>query len=296
MSDSPVPMPADGAAAPAYGGTPAEAASAPRRRPTSIHDLRAYKERGERFVMLTAYDYLSAQILDEAGVPVILVGDSLGMVMLGYDSTVPVTMDEMLHHTRAVSRGAPNTLVVGDMPFGTYQDGPSQALANATRFLKEAGANAVKLEGGGPMVESVAKLVRAGIPVMGHLGLTPQSVNQFGGFKVQGREASAADAIVEDAKALEAAGAFSIVLECVPTEVGRRVTEAVSVPTIGIGAGDEMDAQVLVWHDFLGLTTGRLPRFVKQYANLRGEVTGAVKAYMSEVADGEYPAPEHRYE
>ncbi len=296
MSDSPVPMPADGAAAPAYGGTPAEAASAHRRRPTSIHDLRAYKERGERFVMLTAYDYLSAQILDEAGVPVILVGDSLGMVMLGYDSTVPVTMDEMLHHTRAVSRGAPNTLVVGDMPFGTYQDGPSQALANATRFLKEAGANAVKLEGGGPMVESVAKLVRAGIPVMGHLGLTPQSVNQFGGFKVQGREASAADAIVEDAKALEAAGAFSIVLECVPTEVGRRVTEAVSVPTIGIGAGDEMDAQVLVWHDFLGLTTGRLPRFVKQYANLRGEVTGAVKAYMSEVADGEYPAPEHRYE
>jgi 3-methyl-2-oxobutanoate hydroxymethyltransferase len=269
---------------------------AARRRPVSIHDLRAIKERGERFVMLTAYDASSAALLDELEVPVILVGDSLGMVVLGYESTVPVTLDEMLHHTRAVSRGAPNAIVVGDLPFGTYQDGPSQALASATRMLKEAGANAVKLEGGGPMVEVTAHLVRAGIPVMSHLGLTPQSVNQFGGFKVQGRDEAAADRLVEDAVALADAGAFAIVLECIPTELGRRVTEAVPVPTIGIGAGPHTDAQVLVWHDLLGLTTGRLPRFVKQYVDLRSEISGAIKTFQHEVADGEYPGPEHSYE
>jgi 3-methyl-2-oxobutanoate hydroxymethyltransferase len=268
---------------------------AARRRPVSIHDLRAAKERGERFVMLTAYDASSAALLDELAVPVILVGDSLGMVVLGYDSTVPVTLDEMLHHTRAVSRGAPNAIVVGDLPFGTYQDGPSQALASATRMLKEAGANAVKLEGGGPMVEVTAHLVRAGIPVMGHLGLTPQSINQFGGFKVQGRGEAAADRLEDDAVALAEAGAFAIVLECIPSELGRRVTEAVAVPTIGIGAGPDTDAQVLVWHDLLGLTTGRLPRFVKQYADLRSEISGAIKTFQHEVADGEYPGPEHRY-
>jgi 3-methyl-2-oxobutanoate hydroxymethyltransferase len=268
---------------------------AARRRPVSIHDLRAIKERGERFVMLTAYDASSAALLDELEVPVILVGDSLGMVVLGYESTVPVTLDEMLHHTRAVSRGAPNAIVVGDLPFGTYQDGPSQALASATRMLKEAGANAVKLEGGGPMVEVTDHLVRAGIPVMGHLGLTPQSVNQFGGFKVQGREEAAADRLVEDAIALADAGAFAIVLECIPTELGRRVTEAVAVPTIGIGAGPHTDGQVLVWHDLLGLTTGRLPRFVKQYVDLRAEISGAIKAFQHEVTDGEYPGPEHSY-
>jgi 3-methyl-2-oxobutanoate hydroxymethyltransferase len=269
---------------------------AARRRPVSIHDLRAAKERGERFVMLTAYDASSAALLDELGVPVILVGDSLGMVVLGYDSTVPVTLDEMLHHTRAVARGAPNAIVVGDLPFGTYQDGPSQALASATRMLKEAGANAVKLEGGGPMVEVTAHLVRAGIPVMGHLGLTPQSVNQFGGFKVQGREEAAAEQLVEDAIALAEAGAFAIVLECIPTELGERVTEAVPVPTIGIGAGHHTDGQVLVWHDLLGLTSGRLPRFVKQYVDLRAEISGAIKSFQHEVADGEYPGPEHRYD
>jgi 3-methyl-2-oxobutanoate hydroxymethyltransferase len=269
---------------------------AARRRPVSIHDLRAAKERGERFVMLTAYDASSAALLDELAVPVILVGDSLGMVVLGYDSTVPVTLDEMLHHTRAVSRGAPNAVVVGDLPFGTYQDGPSQALSSATRLLKEAGANAVKLEGGGPMVEVTTHLVRAGIPVMGHLGLTPQSINQFGGFKVQGRAEAAADRLVDDAVALAEAGAFAIVLECIPSELGRRVTEAVAVPTIGIGAGPDTDAQVLVWHDLLGLTTGRLPRFVKQYADLRSEISGAIKSFQHEVADGEYPGPEHRYD
>lgn len=253
------------------------------------------KERNEKFAMLTAYDYSSAALLDELGVPILLVGDSLGMVVLGYDSTVPVTLDEMIHHTRAVSRGAPNSIVVGDLPFGTYQDGPSQAMASATRMLKEAGANAVKLEGGGPMVEVTAHLVRAGIPVMGHLGLTPQSVNQFGGFKVQGRDEAAAQQLVDDAVALADAGAFAIVLECVPSELGARVTAAVDVPTIGIGAGAQTDAQVLVWHDLLGLTTGRLPRFVKQYVDLRSEIAGAIKSFSAEVADGGYPGPEHVY-
>jgi 3-methyl-2-oxobutanoate hydroxymethyltransferase len=264
-------------------------------RPVTIHDLRAAKERGERFAMLTAYDASSAALLDELGVPVLLVGDSLGMVALGYDSTVPVTLDEMIHHTAAVSRGAPNSLVVGDLPFGTYQDGPSQAFASAVRMLKEGGANAVKLEGGGPMVEVTSHLVRAGIPVMGHLGLTPQSVNQFGGFKVQGRQDAEADQLVADAVALAEAGAFAVVLECIPEELGRRVTDAIDVPTIGIGAGPHCDAQVLVWHDLLGLTTGRLPRFVKQYVDLRSEIGGAIKAFVSEVADGEYPGPEHTY-
>jgi 3-methyl-2-oxobutanoate hydroxymethyltransferase len=253
------------------------------------------KEQGEKFTCLTAYDASFAAMLDAAGVDIVLVGDSLGMVVLGYDSTVPVTLDEMLHHTAAVSRGAPNSLVVGDLPFGTYQDGPSQAMASATRMLKEGGANAVKLEGGGPIVQTTERLVAAGIPVMGHLGLTPQSVNQFGGFKVQAKDEASADRLVADAVALAEAGAFSIVLEGVPTDVGRRATEAVEVPTIGIGAGPHTDAQVLVWHDLLGLTSGRLPRFVKQYADLRSEIMGAVKTFQHEVADGEYPGPEHSY-
>jgi 3-methyl-2-oxobutanoate hydroxymethyltransferase len=266
-----------------------------RRGPVTIHDLKLAKQRGERFAMVTASDAASGALLDEVGIPVILVGDSLAMVSLGYPSTVPVTLDEMLHHTRAVARGVSNALVVGDLPFGSYQDGPSQALASATRMLKEANANAVKLEGGGPMVEVTAHLVRAGIPVMGHLGLTPQSVNQFGGFKVQGRDADAADRLVEDAVALAEAGAFAVVLECIPAELGRRVTEAIEIPTIGIGAGPQTDAQVLVWHDLLGLTTGRLPRFVKAYADLRSEIGSAIKAFQTEVADGEYPGPEHVY-
>ncbi|MFP4310445.1 MAG: 3-methyl-2-oxobutanoate hydroxymethyltransferase [Nitriliruptoraceae bacterium] len=264
-------------------------------RPVTIHDLAAAKARGERFVMVTAYDASSAALLDELGVPVLLVGDSLGMVVLGYDSTVPVTLEEMLHHTRAVTRAARRSLVVGDLPFGTYQDGPSQALASAVRMLKEGGAQAVKLEGGGPMVEVTAHLVRAGIPVMGHLGLTPQSVNQVGGYRVQGRDADDAARILADAQALEAAGAFSLVLEAVPEAIGKAVTEAVSIPTIGIGAGPATDAQVLVWHDLLGLTSGRLPRFVKAYADLRSEIAMAIKAFQSEVADGEYPGPEHTY-
>ncbi len=273
----------------------AQKSVAPSGRPVTVHDVQKLRDAGEKFVMLTAYDFLSAQILDEVGVPLLLVGDSLGMVMLGYDSTVPVTMDEMLHHTRAVARGAQHALVVGDMPFGSYQDGPSQALANAMRFMKEAGATAVKLEGGGPMVDVVAHLVRAGIPVMGHLGLTPQSVNALGGYKVQGKTDDAVDRMIEDALALQAAGAFCIVLEAVPSDVGRRVTAALEIPTIGIGAGPDTSGQVLVWHDMLGLTAGRLPRFVKPYAHLRQEISGAVKAFASEVADGVYPEAEHQY-
>jgi 3-methyl-2-oxobutanoate hydroxymethyltransferase len=264
-------------------------------RPLSIHDLRGYKERGEHFPMLTAYDYLSAQILDEAGVPVLLVGDSLGMVVLGYDSTVPVTIDEMLHHTRAVSRGAQRALVVGDMPFMTYQGSADEGLRNAGRFLKEAGASAVKIEGAGRVAELTARMTEAGIPVMGHLGLTPQSVHQLGGFKVQARDDESAQRLLADAKELEDAGAFAVVLECVPAEVGKAVTEALSVPTIGIGAGPGTDGQVLVYHDMLGLTAGRLPRFVKGYANLRADISDAVKAFSSEVATGDYPGPEHTY-
>jgi 3-methyl-2-oxobutanoate hydroxymethyltransferase len=264
-------------------------------RPVTIHDLRGFKERGERFPMLTAYDYLSAQILDEAGVPVLLVGDSLGMVVLGYDSTVPVTMDDMLHHTRAVRRGATRALVVGDMPFMSYSGSTEEALRNAGRFLKEAGAAAVKVEGAGPVVDVTDRLTRSGIPVMGHLGLTPQHVHQIGGFKVQARDDEAAQQLLADARALQDAGAFALVLECVPTAVGTAVTEALDIPTIGIGAGPGTDGQVLVFHDMLGLTAGRLPRFVKPYADLRATITDAVKSYSAEVANGDYPGPEHTY-
>lgn len=266
-----------------------------RTRPVTIHDIRQLKERGERFAMLTAYDTISAAIAEEAGVPVVLVGDSLAMVMLGESSTVPVTVDQMLHHTRAVTRGVTSTMVVADLPFGSYQEGPTQALRTATRFLKEAGANAVKLEGGGRMVAVTAALVEAGIPVMAHLGLTPQSVNALGGYRVQGRDEEAATRILADAKELEQAGAFSLVLEAVPNAIGRDVTAALSIPTIGIGAGPDTDAQVLVWHDMLGLTDGRQPRFVKRYAELRGTIRDAIGAYVDEVSTGAYPAEEHTY-
>jgi len=268
---------------------------ASRPRPVTIHDLAAMKSRAERFVMVTAYDAGSAALLDELGVPVVLVGDSLGMVVLGHETTLPVTLDEMLHHTRAVVRGVAHALVVTDLPFGTYQDSPSQALASATRVLKEGGAAAVKLEGGRTLVPTVEHLVAAGVPVMGHLGLTPQSVHAFGGFRVQGRGPEAAARLVEDALLLEAAGAFAVVLEGVPGSLGTAVTEALTIPTIGIGAGAGTDAQVLVWHDLLGLTSGRLPRFVKQYADLRREIVSAIKAFSAEVADGEFPGPEHTY-
>jgi 3-methyl-2-oxobutanoate hydroxymethyltransferase len=264
--------------------------------PVTIRDIRAFKERGERFPMLTAYDALSASLLDEAGIPVILVGDTLGMVMLGHDSTLPVTMDQMIHHTSAVRRGAANAFVVGDMPFMSYQGSIDEGIHNAGRFLKEAGANAVKLEGGGRVLDLVARLTDSGIPVMGHLGLTPQSVNQFGGYRVQGRSDEQAHRIVQDAKDLEAAGVFSVVLEAVPSGVAQEVTASLHVPTIGIGAGPHCDGQVLVWHDFLGITTGKAPKFVKRYANLAAEIKQAATEFASEVADGVYPGPEHAYD
>lgn len=261
----------------------------------TVRDIRAFKERGERFTMITAYDAHSARLLDEAGIPLILVGDTLAMVMLGHDSTLPVTMDEMLHHTRAVARGRKDAFVVGDMPFMSYQGSVEEGIYNAGRFLKEAGAHAVKLEGGGRVLDLVARLTDAGIPVMGHLGLTPQSVNQFGGYRVQGRGDEASHQIVKDAKSLEAAGAFAVVLEAVPAEVGAEVTRSLEIPTIGIGAGPDTDGQVLVWHDFLGITDGKLPRFVKRYANLGEEIKEAAATFASEVADGTYPGPEHTY-
>ena len=260
---------------------------------TSIHDLGAFKARGEKFVMLTAYDFPTAQILDEAGIPVLLVGDSLAQVVLGYDTTIPVTLDEMLHHTRAVARGARNALIVGDMPFGTYGGSIEQGIANSVRFMKEGGAHAVKFEG--PQIELVERLSAIGVPVMAHLGLTPQSVHLFGGYKVQGRSEQQADNIARWAKELEEAGAFSLVLECVPSELAARITRRLSIPTIGIGAGPDCDAQVLVINDLLGLTPGKAPKFVKRYANLREDIASAVRKYADEVTRGEYPDAGHSY-
>lgn len=264
--------------------------------PVTVRDVRAFKERGERFAMLTAYDALSARILDESGIPLLLVGDSLGMVMLGHESTIPVTVDEMLHHTRAVRRGTTNAMVIGDLPFMSYQESVGEGMRNAGRFLKEAGAHAVKLEGGARVVDLVERLTAAGIPVMGHLGLTPQSVNQFGGYRVQGRTEEQAHTILSDAKDLEAAGIFSLVLEGVLSNLARQVTESLEIPTIGIGAGPDCDGQVLVYHDFLGITPGHKPRFVKEFAHLGDEISRAAKQFAAEVAAGTYPAPEHSYD
>ena len=264
--------------------------------PVTIRDISGFKERGERFSMLTAYDALSAHLIDEAGIPLILVGDTLGMVMLGYDSTVPVTMDEMLHHTRAVRRGVTNAMIVGDMPFMSYQGSIEDGMRNAGRFLKEGGANCVKLEGGGRVVDLVGRMTDSGIPVMGHLGLTPQSVNQFGGYRVQGRSDEQAHRIVQDAKDLQAAGIFALVLECVPTHLAAEVTKSVDIPTIGIGAGPHCDGQVLVFHDFLGINTGHTAKFVKKYADLGPQIRDAAQRFAEEVKSGAYPSPEHSYE
>ena len=266
-----------------------------RNKRVTVRDVQGFKDKGERFPVLTCYDALSAHILEEAGIPVLLVGDSLGMVMLGYDSTVPVTMDEMLHHTRAVSRGAATAMVVGDMPFMSFQGDADEAVLNAGRFLKEAGAHAVKLEGGGRIADVVERMTSSGIPVMGHLGLTPQSVNQLGGFRVQGRTEEQAHRMAEDAKNLEAAGAFSLVLEGVPTELARQVTASLTIPTIGIGAGPHTDAQVLVYHDFLGITPGRKPKFAKEYADLGQVIGDAARSYAQEVRDGIHPDADHSY-
>lgn len=262
---------------------------------TTVLDVQRFKDEGRRFAVLTAYDFLSARILDEAGIPILLVGDSLGMVMLGHPTTLPVTMDDMLMHAKAVARGAHQALLVGDMPFMSYQASLQQAVANAGRFIQEAGMHAVKLEGGGPAIEITRRLTEIGIPVMGHLGLTPQSVHTMGGFKVQGKTDAQAARILADAKALEEAGAFSVVLEGIPSTLAAKVTKALRVPTIGIGAGPATDAQVLVFHDMLGLTTGKAPKFVKRYANLAEEITRAATRYAEDVRTGTFPGPEHEY-
>ncbi len=256
----------------------------------SISDLKAMKKRGERIAMLTAYDYSFARLAEEAGVPFVLVGDSLGMVVLGYDSTIPVTMDEMLHHVKAVVRGTQRVHVVADMPFMSYQAGPQEALHNAGRMLKEGGAQSVKLEGGRRVADTVRVLVDAGIPVMGHLGLTPQSINQVGGYKVQGKTPAAAVKIVNGAVALQQAGAYAIVLETVPAQLARVITERVSVPTIGIGAGPDCDGQVQVIHDMLGLFADIAPKHAKRYARLGESVVDAVRQYSAEVKDGRFPS------
>lgn len=264
-------------------------------RRVTIHDLARMRARGERIAMLTAYDTNSAAIVDEAGIPAILVGDSLGMVVLGHTTTLPVTLDDIIHHTRAVMRARPRALVVADLPFGTFQQGPDQALESALRIVKEAEADAVKIEGGARVVPTVRTLVDAGIPVMAHLGLTPQSVAQLGGYRVQGREASAAERLIEDAVALGEAGAFALVLECIPASLARRVTEVSPVPTIGIGAGSAVDGQVLVWHDLLGLGGGHVPRFVRAYADLRSTIGSALAAFQDDVRTGAFPTAEESY-
>ncbi len=260
-----------------------------------LTELAELKRRGQKLAMVTAYDFPSGRIADEAGVELVLVGDSAGMVVLGNESTVPVTMDELLMLTRAVVRGAKRPLVIADMPFGSFQTSDERAVENAVRFVKEAGADAVKLEGAGPSLSRVQAIVGAGVPVMGHVGLTPQSATMLGGFKAQGRTAEKAERLYEDALALEAAGCFAIVLEAVPAPVAARVTEALELPTIGIGAGAQCDGQVLVWHDLLGLYAGKAPRFVKRYADLAGEAKRALEAYVDDVREGRFPEEQHTY-
>ena len=257
--------------------------------------LRASKERGERLVCLTAYDYPTARILDEAGIDILLVGDSIGNAVLGYGNTVPVTLDEILMHTRAVRRGTQRALLVADMPYGSFHTGADDAVRNALRLIKEGGAEAVKLEGGRKRASLVKRLVDEEIAVMGHIGLTPQSVNKLGGYRVQGKTAETARALLDDARALEEAGAFSIVLEVVPREIAKLITESVGVPTIGIGAGVHCDIQVLVIHDLVGLSFGKLPRFVRPYANLHAGLTEAVSRFAEDVRSGAYPSDAESY-
>jgi 3-methyl-2-oxobutanoate hydroxymethyltransferase len=264
-------------------------------RRVTIRDLQAAKERGERWAMLTAYDYSTARVFDAAGIPVLLVGDSAANMVYGYDTTLPVTVDELLPLVRAVVRGSSRAMVVADLPFGSYQASPQQALETAARFMKDGNAQAVKLEGGQRVLPQVDALVTAGVPVMAHLGLTPQSVNVFGGYRVQGRGDEAAHRLLQDAKALQDAGAFAVVLEVVPSEVAAAVTAALHIPTIGIGAGASCDAQVLVWHDMAGLREGKGPKFAKQYADVASVLRDAAARFGEEVRAGTYPGPEHEY-
>ncbi|WP_037906395.1 3-methyl-2-oxobutanoate hydroxymethyltransferase [Actinacidiphila yeochonensis] len=263
-------------------------------RRVTVRDITLAKERGERWPMLTAYDAMTASVFDEAGIPVLLVGDSMGNCHLGYDTTVPVTMDHMTMLSAAVVRGTSRALIVADLVFGSYQEGTTQALRNATRLVKEAGVGAVKLEGGERSLAQTEALVEAGIPVMAHMGLTPQSVHTLG-YRVQGRGEEAADRLIRDAKAAQEAGAFAVVLELVPAEVAAEITRSLHIPTVGIGAGPECDAQVLVWTDMAGMTGGKVPRFTKQYADLRQTLGDAARAYAEDVVGGAFPAEEHTF-
>lgn len=275
-----------------YGGQTASSDGPVRR--VTVNDLAAAKERGERWPMITCYDALTAGLFDESGIPVLLVGDSAANVVYGYDSTLPVTVDELIPLARAVVRGSSRAMVVADLPFGSYQASPAQALETSARFMKEAGAHAVKLEGGARVLPQVEALTAAGIPVMAHLGLTPQSVHTMGGYRVQGR-GEAGQVLLQDAKALQSAGAFAVVLELVPADLADMVTRSLAIPTVGIGAGATTDGQVLVWQDMAGLTPGKPPKFVKQYANLRSVLGEAVSTWASEVVAGTYPGTEHEY-
>jgi len=259
----------------------------------TVNEIKEKKLKNERIAMLTAYDCSTAKIVDEAGVPLILVGDSLGMVLLGYESTIPVTMDEMIHHTKAVVRGTEKALIIGDMPFMTYHTSISDALRNAARFIQEGGAQAVKLEGGVVVAETVKRIVDCGIPVMGHIGLTPQSVHQLGGHRVQGKTPEAAERLLADARALEQAGTFAIVLELVPAPLSKLITQKASIPTIGIGAGPDCDGQVQVISDLLGLFADFVPKHAKQYAKLAGTIRTAIGDYIAEVKSGSFPTAEH---
>jgi len=274
-------------------GAPGE--SSPSTSRVTVPELRAARERGRKIVVLTVYDYPTARILDASGVDVLLVGDSLGNNVLGYESTLPVTMEEMLHHTRAVARAARHALVVGDMPYLSFQTGRRDAVKNAGRFLKEGGAAAVKIEGGRKRAGLVEALLDAEVPVMGHIGLTPQSVHLMGGYRVQGKRIDQARALVEDAKALEKAGVFSLVLEGMPESVGQAITEAVSIPTIGIGAGRFCDGQVLVFHDLVGLGEGTPPKFARRYATIGDEIASAARRFVGDVRDGSFPSEAETY-
>ena len=277
-----------------YGGAPAAAASPAPIKRIRTHHLRELKERGERFSMLTSYDQLTAQIFDEAGIEVLLVGDSASNNVLGNSTSLPVTVDELIPLTRAVSRSVSRALVVGDLPFGSYQASPGQGYLTAVRFMKEGGAPCVKLEGGVEMAPQIERMTQGGIPVMAHIGFTPQSEHTLGGYRVQGR-GTAADRVLRDALAVQEAGAFAVVMEMVPGDVAAEVTAKLDIPTIGIGAGNRCDGQVLVWQDAFGLRTGRMPRFVKQYADLRTSLLDAARAYDAEVKDGSFPGPEHTF-
>ncbi|MGV9710280.1 3-methyl-2-oxobutanoate hydroxymethyltransferase [Gordonia sp. NPDC003424] len=277
-----------------YGGSVPAADSAPRRRATRVQHLAQMKAEGEKWAMLTCYDYSTARIFDAAEIPVLLVGDSAANVVLGYDTTIPVTVDELIPLIRAVVRGAPHALVVADLPFGSYEAGPQQALESAIKVFKETGAHAIKIEGGERVADQIAALTAAGIPVMAHIGFTPQSVNGLGGYRVQGR-GDGADQLIADAIAVQEAGAFAVVMEMVPADIAGQITRKLTIPTVGIGAGNETDAQVLVWQDMAGFTHGKTAKFVKRFADVGSDLRSAATQYADEVRRGVFPAPEHSY-